>query len=182
MARDAGLSTPILLDGSRENVALAQATGAAALVADLDHRLPLASGALDGGATIEVIEHLVGAESLVDELARVIRPGGWLIVSTPNVAHLTYRVRALTGHPPKQEGYHLRFFTEKTLRACLESRGFRLEARASFGKQALLTRLFRLAGRGPAYKFRYRVPAVLESLLAQHFVWRLRRVEIRPTH
>jgi SAM-dependent methyltransferase len=166
---------PIVLDRSQANVAAARSNGAAALTADLNLPLPLASGSLDGGALIEVIEHIATAERLVDEIARVLRPGGWLIVTTPNVAHLTYRLRALFGRPPKQEGYHLRFFTEKTLRNCLESRGFRIEARASFGKQALLTKLYRLAGRGPDFKFRYRVPRLFEGLLAQHFVWRLRR-------
>jgi hypothetical protein len=34
----------------------------------------------------------------------------------------------------------------------------------------------RLAGKGPKYKVRYVVPKPLESLLAQHFVWRLERL------
>ena len=166
---------PIALDLSRSNLESARTTGADGLAANLDGPLPLADKALDGATLIEVIEHIVHAESLVDELARVIRPGGWLIVTTPNVAHFTYRLRAVTGHPPKQEGYHYRFFTQKTLRRCLESRGFAIEACASFGKQALLTKLMHLSGREREQKFRYRVPARFESLLAQHFVWRLRR-------
>jgi len=168
---------PIVLDLSHTNVTAARATGAIGVRADLSVPLPFANEALDGAAIIEVIEHIVPAERLVDELARILRPGGWLILTTPNVAHWTYRVRALTGHPPKQEGYHLRFFTEKTLRACLLSRGFHIEARASFGKQAFLTKLLRLMGRGHGYKFRYRVPRSFERLLAQHFVWRLRKNE-----
>jgi hypothetical protein len=90
--------------------------------------------------------------------------------------HLTYRWRALTGHPPKQEGYHYRFFTKKTLGQILEGAGFRATGYASFGKQSLLSRLLRLAGRGRRYKFRYVVPRPLESLLAQHFVWKLERL------
>jgi len=173
-----GQSTPIpiALDRSQANVVSAKASGANALSADLEVSLPFAKASLDGASLIEVIEHIPTAEALVDELARILRPGGWLIVTTPNVAHFTYRLRSLTGHPPKQEGYHFRFFTQKTLRHCLESRGFSIEARASYGKQALLTKLFRLAGRDRGFKFRYRVPTALEPLLAQHLVWRLRRV------
>ena len=114
-------------------------------------------------------------EDLVAELARVIRPGGWLIVTTPNVVHLTYRIRTLTGHPPKQEGYHYRFFTRKTLTATLAEAGFELDGYASFGKQVVLSKLARLAGKGAKYKVRYVVPRPFEGLLAQHFVWRLRR-------
>ncbi|HXX48293.1 MAG TPA: class I SAM-dependent methyltransferase, partial [Myxococcota bacterium] len=153
-----------------------RATGRPALVADLNHGLPFADQSLDGASLIEVIEHIVQAEALVAELARVIRPGGWLIVTTPNVVHVAYRWRALTGHPPKQEGYHYRFFTRDTLGAIFADAGFRVVAQASFGKQALLSKLARLAGKGAKHKVRYVVPRPLETLLAQHFVWRLERV------
>jgi len=153
-----------------------RATGRPALVADLNQRLPFATGSLDGASMIEVIEHIVAAEALVAELARVIRPGGWLIVTTPNVVHIAYRWRALTGHPPKQEGYHVRFFTRATLEHMFASAGFRITAQSSFGKQALLSKLARLAGTGAKHNVRYVVPRAFEPLLAQHFVWRLERV------
>jgi len=175
-ARSSADRDALALDLTVDNARGASLRGAQALAADLTRDLPFADGSLDGASLIEVIEHIPSAERLVGELARVIAPGGWLVVTTPNVAHLTYRIRALTGHPPKQEGYHFRFFTTSTLRALLESHGFRLEARESFGKQALLTKLGRLAGRERSFKFRYRVPEACESLLAQHFVWRLRRI------
>lgn len=162
------------LDFYRAN---AMAAGHPALVADLNHPLPFRDASLDGVTLIEVIEHIVRAESLVEEMARVVRPGGWLVLTTPNVVHLTYRWRALTGHAPKQEGYHYRFFTQKRLLRILRERGFSLEARASFGKQAILTRLARMRGADLYRKVRYRVPAAFEPLLAQHFVWRLRRVD-----
>ncbi|HYB13061.1 MAG TPA: class I SAM-dependent methyltransferase [Myxococcota bacterium] len=164
------------LDFNPHNARRVRGDGRPSLVADLNRPLPFRDYSLDGASLIEVIEHIVQAEDLLQELSRVIRPGGWLVVTTPNVAHLTYRWRALTGHPPKQEGYHYRFFTKKTLRQSLEQSGFRLVGRASFGKQSLATKLGRLAGRGRRYKFRYQVPAAMESLLAQHFVWRLERI------
>ena len=160
----------------RDFAAEAAAGGHAALVADLGRRLPFRDAAFDGASLIEVIEHVLAAESLVAELARVVRPGGWLIVSTPNVVHWTYRWRTLTGHPPKQEGYHVRFFTRRTLAQVLARGGFQPRRRASFGKQALLGKLLALTGRRG--KLRYRVPPLLESLLAQHFVWLLERVDI----
>ena len=163
------------LDVSIDNAAAARRAGRPALVADLNRALPLASGALAGACLIEVIEHIVRAEDLLEELARVIRPGGWLVLTTPNVVHWTYRWRALTGHPPKQEGYHYRFFTKKLLARRLSDAGFALRDRASFGKQALLTTTLRWV-RGRGYKFRYQIPAPAEALLAQHFVWRLERL------
>ena len=173
-AARAGLSG-MGLDYWRENALRALQAGRPAAVADLNRPLPFRDGSLDGVTLIEVIEHIVAAEALAGELARVIRPGGWLVVTTPNVAHWTYRWRALTGHPPKQEGYHLRFFTRRTLEATLVAAGFRRRSSRSFGKQALLTRMLRWAGRDRSFKLRYRVPEPCEALLARHFVWRLER-------
>lgn len=163
------------LDFFADNARAARRSGHPAVAGDLNHPLPFRDRSLDGISLIEVIEHIVRAESLVDEMARVLKPGGWLVLTTPNVVHWTYRWRTLTGHAPKQEGYHYRFFTRDRLARMLAERGFELEARASFGKQALLSRLARMTGGGRKRKVRYRVPAALEPLLAQHFVWRLRR-------
>lgn len=165
------------LDFYARNAAAAARAGHPALAADLNHPLPFRDGSVDGITLVEVIEHIVRAEELVAEMARVVRPGGWLVLTTPNVVHWTYRWRTLTGHAPKQEGYHYRFFTQKRLEKLLGERGFVLEARASFGKQALLTRLSRMSG-GGRRKVRYLVPPPLETLLAQHFVWRLRRRDV----
>ncbi|MGQ0551996.1 MAG: class I SAM-dependent methyltransferase [Planctomycetota bacterium] len=164
------------LDYWEPNAASVLGEGYSAVVADLNRPLPFRDGTLAGATLIEVIEHILQAETLCAELARVVRPGGWLVLTTPNVAHLRYRWRALTGHPPKQEGYHYRFFTRRTLRELLEECGFQLDGYASYGTSSVLSRVGRLAGRGRQYKRRYQVPTGLESLLATHFVWRLRRV------
>ena len=169
------------LDLDRRALAAARDLGFAVVAADLALSIPFRSNSLDGATLIEVIEHVFDAQALLAELSRVIRPGGWVVLTTPNVAHFTYRVRALTGHAPKQEGYHVRFFTRDRLLALIESSGFRVEARASYGKQALLTKLARITkigGRALSVtdgKVRYRVPRPFEPLLAQRFVWRLRR-------
>jgi 2-polyprenyl-3-methyl-5-hydroxy-6-metoxy-1,4-benzoquinol methylase len=53
--------------------------------ADLDTgRLPIADGSADVAAAVEVIEHLENPRALVRELVRVVRPGGWIVVTTPN--------------------------------------------------------------------------------------------------
>jgi 2-polyprenyl-3-methyl-5-hydroxy-6-metoxy-1,4-benzoquinol methylase len=52
--------------------------------ADLDARLPLDDAAVDVAAAVEVIEHLENPRALVRELARITRPGGWIVVTTPN--------------------------------------------------------------------------------------------------
>jgi 2-polyprenyl-3-methyl-5-hydroxy-6-metoxy-1,4-benzoquinol methylase len=54
-------------------------------VADLDSaRLPLDDGSVDVAAAVEVIEHLENPRAFVRELVRIVRPGGWIVVTTPN--------------------------------------------------------------------------------------------------
>ena len=52
--------------------------------ADLDRSLPLDDASVDAAAAIEVIEHLENPRAFVRELVRVTRPGGWVVVTTPN--------------------------------------------------------------------------------------------------
>ncbi|MEP6914202.1 MAG: class I SAM-dependent methyltransferase [Acidobacteriota bacterium] len=53
--------------------------------ADLDRLpLPLADGYADVVAAVETIEHLENPRAFCRELTRVAKPGGWIVVTTPN--------------------------------------------------------------------------------------------------
>jgi 2-polyprenyl-3-methyl-5-hydroxy-6-metoxy-1,4-benzoquinol methylase len=55
------------------------------LRADLDREpIPLTDSAVDAAVAIETVEHLENPRAFVRELVRVVRPGGWIAVSTPN--------------------------------------------------------------------------------------------------
>jgi 2-polyprenyl-3-methyl-5-hydroxy-6-metoxy-1,4-benzoquinol methylase len=54
--------------------------------ADLNAPLPLPDGCADAVAAVEVIEHLENPRAFIRELARITRPGGWAVVTTPNQA------------------------------------------------------------------------------------------------
>ena len=58
--------------------------------ADLESgAVPLPDESFDVVAAVETIEHLDGPRRFVRELVRLVKPGGWLIVTTPNQLSLS---------------------------------------------------------------------------------------------
>lgn len=55
------------------------------LACDLDSgAVPLPSATADVAVAVEVIEHLENPRAFVRELTRLAKPGGWIVVTTPN--------------------------------------------------------------------------------------------------
>jgi 2-polyprenyl-3-methyl-5-hydroxy-6-metoxy-1,4-benzoquinol methylase len=54
------------------------------IAADLNNPLPVGDGVFDGIVSTEVIEHLENPRAVFREFRRVLRPGGWLVLTTPN--------------------------------------------------------------------------------------------------
>ncbi|KPC58815.1 class I SAM-dependent methyltransferase [Streptomyces chattanoogensis] len=104
-----------------------------------DGGLPFATGSADAVLFSEVIEHLVDPDAALDELHRVLRPGGHLMLSTPNLAAWYNRglllagiqpvfsevsLRHIHGRPGTQVVGHLRLYTARALRSFLTASGF----------------------------------------------------------
>jgi SAM-dependent methyltransferase len=67
---------------------------------DVDQGLPFPEKSFDVVFSIEGIEHLENPSAFLRECARVLRPAGWLFVTTPNVDSLRSRWVTFTrGHP-----------------------------------------------------------------------------------
>ena len=60
---------------------------------DLNRTWPFADGSFDGVNLKDVFEHLENPAHVVRECARVLRPGGWLVLSTPNILNAGSRLR-----------------------------------------------------------------------------------------
>ena len=80
---------------------------------------PFPDAAFDAVWAGEVIEHVADTERWIDEVRRVLRPGGALLVTTPSVGPLR-RLR----WAPDPRGQHLRFYTRRSLRDLLRDMGF----------------------------------------------------------
>jgi len=83
--------------------------------------LPVRSQAVDVLATLQVIEHVWDHTQFVDECRRVLRPHGWLLVTTPN--RLTFSPGAETPDTPTNP-FHTHEFTATELQELLARNGF----------------------------------------------------------
>lgn len=80
--------------------------GIRGVCADACARFPFADAAFDVVLSMEGIEHFEHQAGFVRECARVLRPGGWLVLTTPNVLTLSARLaHVLTGHKVLQQGF-----------------------------------------------------------------------------
>jgi SAM-dependent methyltransferase len=63
---------------------------------DLDAgQVPLPDGAADVVAAVETVEHLENPRAFFRELVRLVRPGGWVVVTTPNQLSLLSKLTLL---------------------------------------------------------------------------------------
>lgn len=127
----------------------ASTKGINVICADLNKALPLSSDSFDVIIANQVIEHLYFTDDFVDEIHRILKPNGILIISTTNLSALHYRFWLLFGmqpsclHPSRyQFGNHLRgvenpiyghksVFTHRAFREFLKYHGFKIEREMS---------------------------------------------------
>jgi SAM-dependent methyltransferase len=139
LARRAPAHTVVGADWSVQALEPARERGLTVLRAGIDAPgLPLPDRSLDVVVFSEVIEHLVDTDAALEEIVRVLRPGGSLLLSTPNLAAWFNRVlllagvqplftevslRAIHGRPGSEVVGHLRVFTLRALLGLLRAHG-----------------------------------------------------------
>lgn len=118
----------------RDPVLAARAQGRCkeVVVADLEAAPPLLHGPFDAIVYGDVLEHLGDPRAALVALDRTLAPGGVVVVSVPNVAHLWIRLSLLAGRFDYADRgildrTHLRFFTRRTFVAFLRSAGLTLD-------------------------------------------------------
>jgi SAM-dependent methyltransferase len=148
---------------------------------DSEREIPLPDGSFDVVACLEVFEHLVEPHRAASEIFRVLRPGGTLIATVPNVAYWRFRLDlALFGRwDPLGDGLsverpwrdpHLRFFTKPALIRMLACAGFvETDIRGCDGALLADIPLLRRFSRGrgsPPYRALERwLPSILSRVL-----------------
>lgn len=92
------------IDFSKKALKHAKGYGIKTKRADLNSRIPFNNSEFDMVNCGEVIEHMYNPDNLLREIHRVLKPDGYLLITTPNLASWYNRIALLLGIQP--------FFTE----------------------------------------------------------------------
>lgn len=101
--------------------------------AEIDERLPVEDGAFDTVWASEVIEHVADTARWFSEVRRVLRPGGRLLLTTPNHSRLRLLVAGIELYSDPV-GDHLHLYSRDSLRGVLRDFDFdEIEIRGAGG-------------------------------------------------
>ncbi|MFD8864984.1 methyltransferase domain-containing protein [Streptomyces sp. NPDC059590] len=98
-------------DSSLTMATAMKAAGLAHVVVADGHHLPFRDACLDGAWADRVLQHVADPEQVVDEMTRVVRPGGRIVLADPD-----YSTQVLDIEDQDLAGQVLRFRAEANLR------------------------------------------------------------------
>lgn len=117
-------------DISDEALKIAEKKGMKTTKVNLWEKFPFADKSFDIIIATEVIEHIYDTEYFIDEIKRILKDDGYLILTTPNVASLGRRFMLLLGKNPVLEyqlsggAGHIRYFTFADMKTFLQNKGW----------------------------------------------------------
>ena len=123
---------------------------------DMDKdRLPFTDESFDVVTSFMTLEHLFDVFGAVEEIARVIKPGKYAIVETPNAAYIKHIIGLLRGNVPRTgaqqypfsrekgwDGQHLHYFTLRELIRLCRQFGLIPISHTSRGRYAWLRKFY----------------------------------------
>lgn len=117
--------------------------------ADANKKFPFSDNYFSSIISLANIEHIDNIFNYIRECFRVLELGGYIIMETPNIAYLKYRIKLLFGRFPRTsgtsdwlkygwDGGHIHYFAKKDLVSLLSWAGFKIEKITGAGRFANL--------------------------------------------
>jgi 2-polyprenyl-3-methyl-5-hydroxy-6-metoxy-1,4-benzoquinol methylase len=101
-------------------------------IQNIDEKLNFPNDSFDLVTMVAVLEHVFDPFEAINEIFRILKPGGMYIVEVPNIAFIKYRINLFFGIRPRTswgygwDGGHLNYFTASDLKKLLELKGFKI--------------------------------------------------------
>lgn len=123
------------IDKSKKDLVKARKRGIITKHTDLDQeKIPFRNSFFNAVTCLDVIEHIKDPAGLIEEIYRVVKRGGDLILSAPNIRFSDHLLELfIRGHFPKTsedktayDGGHIHYFTFSDLKLILNQVGFKV--------------------------------------------------------
>jgi SAM-dependent methyltransferase len=119
-----GIKEAVIVDINEYALRQASSKGLKAIKVDITREpLPFPDNYFDVVVMVEVVEHLYDPDYAISEVRRVLKPGGFIVISTPNLAWWVNRLVLLLGFQPYLSSPSTRFNVGKLLRSPYERPG-----------------------------------------------------------
>lgn len=120
------------IDAAEKSLKIARRRGIITKCGDVSNALPFENNYFDFIFAGEIIEHIFDTQSFLKEIYRILKPDGYLILTTPNLARFDDRLKFLFGKTPRQIAplhpylyLHIRPFTFNLLKNTLNFCNFK---------------------------------------------------------
>lgn len=101
---------------------------------DVDNKLPFAANKFDAITMVATFEHFFDPYHVIEEVGRILKPGGQLVIQVPNLAFFPRRLAVLLGklpvtseHESGWDGGHLHYFTIGSFTDFISQSGFNIQ-------------------------------------------------------
>jgi len=156
------------LDCKSEFIKMTQAKGIPAKLTNLEKKFPIKNESIDLIVAGEIIEHIYYTERFLRECHRILKKDGEILITTPNVNWLSFRLQMLLGKtlPYSIESGveldfpgHCRYYTVESILQTLKKFGFKVEIIRSSQIMNRFVKLSWLADKWPSIGYQLIVKA-----------------------